>query len=566
MAGTDPEKWFLAKPPPTIGNDVVALVDGAMYMKHLYDRFTEMGSEDSLFYTAWRATPDQFLRPDWSSPDTRLQPALLALIQRGVMVRLLAWYVPGSVISFRRLPGPAHNRENKFLVADVRKAMSGRLPRGSAFLDERLPSKIASHHQKSIVLTAKGEFWAYVGGLDIAVDRWDTVDHSSPPERQRELLEAWHDVQCVIKGPAVSDIAENFRDRWNDPNPPMRSSGDRPAPLAALPVPSTSKGTMIVQRLRTLACNGVYDFKPAGEQSAREGINQAIDRAEHYVYLEDQYFWPCTTVDALARAVGRGVHVFLVLAKEFDAGGLLSAAHYEMRKSALDAVRGAGVDRVVCCHLEQQSSATQVYVHSKFMIVDDRFVTVGSANVGRRSHTTDSELHVSIFDTAHIPGRMNGQPVTVCKFAKELRTRVWNEHLNVPESALDDPIAGKSRWPVQKKGSKKIHRAVFHDGEPPPVPITLRDWYRAIKAIQELVKDSKPWPNATADEIVLVDEALKVLDLAGDQYMQTDLTEMALAPILGPIWWMPRIGLRYRLMEFIKNRLMNVETKCGYPA
>jgi phosphatidylserine/phosphatidylglycerophosphate/cardiolipin synthase-like enzyme len=415
------------------------------------------------------------------------------------------------------------------------------------------------------VLTQKGDPWAYVGGIDVAVDRWDTPDHTSPRERQRELLDGWHDVHCAIQGPAVSAIAENFRDRWNERKPPMRSSpGDLPDLIRApLNVPSASRGSLMVQRLRTLACDGLYDFRPGGEQTSRQGINRAIDQSKYYVYIEDQYFWPSTTVERLTAAVRRGVHVFLVLAKAFDAPvQLFARAHYEMRKEALEMLRGAGADRVVCCHLEQTQSLTQIYVHSKFIIVDDRFVTIGSTNIGRRSHTTDTELNVSMVDAQTVGGVMGGRPVTVCRFAQDLRKRVWNEHLNIPESELHDPIASKGRWPQQRKGSKKVHHAVYHSGEPPAVPIALGDWYRFLKALREAARQPKPWPNATQAELTLVEDVAALLDTLDADLLQTGVSELALHG-LGPIWWAPRVGLKARLIEFIKNRLMNVETKCG---
>jgi phosphatidylserine/phosphatidylglycerophosphate/cardiolipin synthase-like enzyme len=41
-----------------------------------------------------------------------------------------------------------------------------------------------------------------------------------------------------------------------------------------------------------------------------------------------------------------------------------------------------------------------VYVHSKLMIVDDVFTTLGSANINTRSMQVDSELNICIEDPA----------------------------------------------------------------------------------------------------------------------------------------------------------------------
>ncbi|SFM09898.1 phosphatidylserine/phosphatidylglycerophosphate/cardiolipin synthase family protein [Variovorax sp. OV329] len=54
----------------------------------------------------------------------------------------------------------------------------------------------------------------------------------------------------------------------------------------------------------------------------------------------------------------------------------------------------------------------QVYIHSKLMVIDDAFVTLGSANINQRSMLTDSEINMATDD--------HGK-------AKDLRQRVWGQ-------------------------------------------------------------------------------------------------------------------------------------------
>lgn len=73
----------------------------------------------------------------------------------------------------------------------------------------------------------------------------------------------------------------------------------------------------------------------------------------------------------------------------------------------------------------------QIYVHSKCMIVDDRFAIVGSANINDRSllGERDSEIAVLVMDTetkrADVNGKGSNQPVRL--FAHTLRIEIWNK-------------------------------------------------------------------------------------------------------------------------------------------
>jgi phosphatidylserine/phosphatidylglycerophosphate/cardiolipin synthase-like enzyme len=78
-----------------------------------------------------------------------------------------------------------------------------------------------------------------------------------------------------------------------------------------------------------------------------------------------------------------------------------------------------------------------VYVHAKCMVIDDIFMTVGSANVNRRGHFHDGELNVFA-----VPQRLKNDPTNP---ARNMRCRLWAEHLGLsPEmglSLLSDPLS-----------------------------------------------------------------------------------------------------------------------------
>jgi phosphatidylserine/phosphatidylglycerophosphate/cardiolipin synthase-like enzyme len=78
-----------------------------------------------------------------------------------------------------------------------------------------------------------------------------------------------------------------------------------------------------------------------------------------------------------------------------------------------------------------------VYVHAKTTMIDDVFMTIGSANINRRGHFHDGEINVFA-----VPQRLKNDPTNP---ARILRCQLWAEHLGLsPEmglSLLRDPIS-----------------------------------------------------------------------------------------------------------------------------
>jgi len=92
-----------------------------------------------------------------------------------------------------------------------------------------------------------------------------------------------------------------------------------------------------------------------------------------------------------------------------------------------------------------------IYLHAKVAVVDDEWLSVGSANLNRRGLATDSEMNVqSIAPTV----------------ARALRIRLWAEHLGLPEEEVEkaDPIdVIDSAWPAAATKLERLIRA----GSPP---------------------------------------------------------------------------------------------------
>lgn len=449
---TSPADWFLQDVPFTDGNRATPLVDGAAYFSDVKAALENAGASPRLLIAGWRLNPETSIDP--GSGQSMRDLITDATSQAGLRTRSMMWYVPGSIGNF----GAGHGVENiafTNLVADLG---------GEAILDNRLPNgRFASHHQKFMVVGSSTGDVAFVGGIDIAPDRWDDSRHDSSALREPEFFRGWHDVQVKLEGPAVEAVWSTFRERWNDPRRPHNfpaPGGSVPTPIdeSERPAAGAGAGTHSVQILKTYACRSnagdgsqsPYPFAPGGLFTYERGLVRAIDNAEHFVYLEDQYFWPSRVADALADAVARGVVVILVVTRDYDVPAF-EPYHNYLRDAAIAQVRAAQVanETVFVFHLEQgqvdpaTQRREQIYLHSKTMIVDDRYLAIGSANSNRRSLTTDSELGVAVVDTHAVDSTIRGQPQSVSELARAYRKALWSEHLGSP--VADDPLNGNGR-------------------------------------------------------------------------------------------------------------------------
>jgi len=74
-----------------------------------------------------------------------------------------------------------------------------------------------------------------------------------------------------------------------------------------------------------------------------------------------------------------------------------------------------------------------IYIHTKLMIIDDRFLICGSANLNDRSMcgNRDSEIAAVIEDKTLIDSVMDGKPYKVGKLVHQLRLDLCREHLGL---------------------------------------------------------------------------------------------------------------------------------------
>jgi phosphatidylserine/phosphatidylglycerophosphate/cardiolipin synthase-like enzyme len=213
------------------------------------------------------------------------------------------------------------------------------------------------HHEKLVVVDDRV---AFVGGIDLTSYAGNRLDAREHPARG-EI--GWHDAAARLEGPVVADVAEHFALRWHE------VTGETlPAPRAVEPAGETE-----VQLLQTVP-ERVYDALPRGDFRILEAYTAAL------------------------RGASTRGQLGVLAAADDDAG------------------------RFLACALRQRGAERKwVYVHAKIGIVDDEWLTLGSANLNEHSLFNDTEVNVAFRDAS---------------LARETRIRLWAEHLERPPEEL----------------------------------------------------------------------------------------------------------------------------------
>ena len=209
-------------------------------------------------------------------------------------------------------------------------------------------------HRKIVVIDGKT---AYTGGMNVA-------DYYIVGTEQ---VGEWRDMHCRIEGSAVNDLQEIFARIWKKATNEAVTD-----PKYYHPEPSGNKMVGIVNR-EPRTTNKIM----------RQFYVHAIDDAQDSIKLINPYFTliPCIK-KALKRAIKRGVKVEIMVSAKSDIpltpDVVFRNAHKMMKL-------GANV------WLYQPG-----FHHSKIMMVDGRFCTVGSTNLDARSLRFDYEENALI--------------------------------------------------------------------------------------------------------------------------------------------------------------------------
>lgn len=215
-------------------------------------------------------------------------------------------------------------------------------------------------HRKIVVIDGKV---GYTGGMNIA-----NYYIKGLPE-----IGDWRDMHVRIEGDAVNNLQDIFLNMWNK-STKQHIGGPAYYPLRNDSIDTSGKSVAIVDRVPRKT-----------PKIMRRMYVKSLDAAQHKVQIVNPYFTPTHSIKkAIKRALKRGVEVEIMIPGKSDIPFTPDAAFYTSNK------------------LRKKGAEIYIYNggfhHSKIMMVDSLFCTVGSTNLNSRSLRYDYEVNAFIFD------------------------------------------------------------------------------------------------------------------------------------------------------------------------
>ena len=387
----------------------------------------------------------------------------------GVKIRILLWDYPLSL---------------RTSFADSLVRLSGKIGIFEVIYQPHPTETIGSWHQKTIVID---DTYAFVSGMNAKKNDWDTSEHLvfdgrradfrlTAEERKKinvhkdydEINPPRRDYMTFVMGSAVTFIQSNFVERWNyciDQKIDYYKKATKLQP----PTLNSPRSSVQAQITRTIP---KYSALPKGENSILESYKKAISLAEKYIYIENQYFRSQTIAKEIAKAIKKNKKLIVIVVTqpdyltEIEPGeswkiGTLStywtAKAYNIIKSALP--------QFVLFYLQSTAVIKNkrvfktIDVHSKIMIVDDDWYTIGSANVNERGFDYEGELNIAVQHSSALDLRKKifanllNEP---CPDSIKDAVKLWYKHAAINHKAFNAKSKPKSFiYPFGQGGPSK---------------------------------------------------------------------------------------------------------------
>lgn len=227
-------------------------------------------------------------------------------------------------------------------------------------------------HRKIVVIDGRV---AYTGGMNVA----DYYIHGT------EVVGEWHDMHCRIQGDEVNTLQRIFLKIWNK-TAKQNIGGEKYyhclADASYLTKDVKKDNTSTAGKKKACIINREPRLSP---KIIRQFYTSAIDNAKDSIKIINPYFTLISSLKkSINKAIKRGVKVEILISKNSDIPLTPDASFYNahklMRRGAIVWIYQGG------------------FHHTKIMMVDGKFCTVGSANLDARSLRFDYEENIVFFD------------------------------------------------------------------------------------------------------------------------------------------------------------------------
>jgi phosphatidylserine/phosphatidylglycerophosphate/cardiolipin synthase-like enzyme len=283
-----------------------------------------------------------------------------------------------------------------------------------------LEVQAASYHQKFSVIDHEV---TYIGGMNVKAADWDTSEHRVFDARRMGFDATASEREAVsfkeadsetgprkdyfvrVEGPSAQDAADIFKRRWDHTRELGVEYSENASSFEVQREIAPRNGGVQVQVTATLP-------EPFWEHAIAETWFNAVRNAERFILIEDQYFRVPMLNEAIVERMEEMPDLELVVITKpvnewTDPGCAQTYLADELFKStfpgryttlqlrAFDTVETWGFE-------ETESRFVDIDVHSKVLIVDDVFASIGSANKNNRGIVYEGELNVAIVDEAKV--------------------------------------------------------------------------------------------------------------------------------------------------------------------
>ena len=389
-------------------DELSVLIDAESYFKKLYEVCEH--AKQTIFICGWDIDSRTALVKDAdgkSALDQQLYYFLRKLVakNKALHIYLLCWNY-SLVFSLERELWPMF------------KSWGERI---HFILDKHHPL-LSSHHQKFVVIDDQ---IAFVGGIDLCENRWDTPQHHIHSIRRKNCYgydyRPWHDIQNMISGQAAYRLGLLFRERWHyATNEVIEKKA-----ATTLPVEDFFSNTQLTIKDVPLSfCRTQPKYK--SQKRARDNFLMTLElikMARQFIYIENQYLTSRKVRKQIEKRLQEpdGPEIIVILPK-FPFGWLESITIAILQARAIQRIRAKDKYGRFQAYYPQlaPNEETFLYVHSKLIIVDDLYMKIGSSNINNRSMGLDTE--VDLF--------LEAKDLRIHEFITKVRRQLLSEHLN----------------------------------------------------------------------------------------------------------------------------------------